>query len=341
MSVTPSPRPGLRPLEDALADLLNDTAALAGVQKVPTFEADGRVLAQDLVSALDVPGHDNTSMDGYAVRVADLAQAAGAPLVVSQRIPAGHFGGPLLPGTVARIFTGAPVPAGADAVVMVAIAQDGMNNLLAQLKSKGIPVVDAINGVTSKDTGVRVLTSPRDEGLRAGQYLAKTLQIEVPKRRTPWLPVVEEAKPVAKGAGKSAPSKAALAWAERQAQHITTQGELQAIRITGAQDDPVQVWLFYPPGFDAKKRYPLLQVIHGGPHTVVGDNWHYRWNNPLFAAGSGKKGDDGHVVAVVNYHGSSSFGHAFLDSITGRWGQLELQDVEPKELPLLQDLSLK
>ncbi|HEX5389856.1 MAG TPA: gephyrin-like molybdotransferase Glp [Burkholderiaceae bacterium] len=123
MSVAPTPRPGLRPLEDALADLLNDTAALAGVQQVPTFEADGRVLAQDLVSALDVPGHDNTSMDGYAVRVADLAQAAGAPLVVSQRIPAGHFGGPLLPGTVARIFTGAPVPAGADAVVMQEEAQ--------------------------------------------------------------------------------------------------------------------------------------------------------------------------------------------------------------------------
>lgn len=123
MSATPSPRPGLRPLEDALADLLNDTAALAGVQQVPTFEADGRVLALNLASALDVPGHDNTSMDGYAVRVADLAQAAGAPLVVSQRIPAGHFGGPLLPGTVARIFTGAPVPAGADAVVMQEEAQ--------------------------------------------------------------------------------------------------------------------------------------------------------------------------------------------------------------------------
>ncbi len=112
-------------------------------------------------------------------------------------------------------------------------------------------------------------------------------------------------------------------------------GRHEAIRITGAQDDPVQVWLFYPPGFDAKKRYPLLQVIHGGPHTVVGDNWHYRWNNPLFAAGSGKKGDNGHVVAVVNYHGSSSFGHAFLDSITGRWGQLELQDVEAATTELL------
>lgn len=80
------------------------------------------------------------------------------------------------------------VAGGANAVVMVAIARDGMNNLLASLKAKGIPVVDAINGVSSKDTGVRVLTSPRDEGLRAGQYLAK----KHPKGSAPvklaWLP---------------------------------------------------------------------------------------------------------------------------------------------------------
>ncbi|MBI3368808.1 MAG: S9 family peptidase [Burkholderiales bacterium] len=91
--------------------------------------------------------------------------------------------------------------------------------------------------------------------------------------------------------------------------------------VTGAQGDPVQVWVFYPPGFDPKKKYPLLQVIHGGPHTAVGDNWHYRWNNKVFAS-------EGYVVAVVNYHGSSSFGYAFKDSITHRWGELELQDVE-------------
>ncbi len=105
-------------LEDALAQLLAAASPVADTEVVPTFEADGRVLAEDVLSALDVPGHDNTSMDGYAVRVADLQAAAGAALPVSQRIPAGHFGAALLPGTVARIFTGAPVPAGADAVVM-------------------------------------------------------------------------------------------------------------------------------------------------------------------------------------------------------------------------------
>lgn len=124
-------------------------------------------------------------------------------------------------------------------------------------------------------------------------------------------------------------------------------GTHEAIRITGALGDPVQVWLFHPPGFDPKKRYPLLQVIHGGPHTAVGDGWHYRWNNPLLAAGGGEaakgkagkargKAERGQVVAVVNYHGSSGFGHAFLDSITHRWGQLELQDVEAATTALLQ-----
>ena len=105
----------LRPLDDALADLLAGVEPLASIEHVSSFDADRRVLAQDLVSALHVPGHDNSAMDGYAVRTADLG---GQPLPVSQRIPAGHFGQPLQPGTVARIFTGAPVPAGADAVVM-------------------------------------------------------------------------------------------------------------------------------------------------------------------------------------------------------------------------------
>ena len=87
------------------------------VQSLSTFDALGRVLAEDVRSGLDVPPADNSSMDGYAMRFADVS-AAGSVLPVSQRIAAGVVGAPLQPGTAARIFTGAQVPFGADAVVM-------------------------------------------------------------------------------------------------------------------------------------------------------------------------------------------------------------------------------
>ena len=80
------------------------------------------------------------------------------------------------------------VAGGADAVMMVAIAQDGMGNLLGQLKKKNIPVVDAINGVSSKDVGARVLTSPRDEGFRAGEYLAQAHPKGGKPVKVGWLP---------------------------------------------------------------------------------------------------------------------------------------------------------
>ncbi|MGL4807735.1 MAG: molybdopterin molybdotransferase MoeA, partial [Giesbergeria sp.] len=113
------------PLDEALAALLARAQPLPGTESVPTLQADGRVLAQDLVSALQVPAFDNSAMDGYALRCADVA-AAGAVLPVSQRIAAGSAGAPLQGGTAARIFTGAPVPPGADAVVMQedCVAQD-------------------------------------------------------------------------------------------------------------------------------------------------------------------------------------------------------------------------
>jgi molybdopterin molybdotransferase len=112
-----TPRAPLRSLDDALAELLGHAHALAGTETVSTFDADGRVLAQDLVSALQIPPQDNSAMDGYAVRLAEIADE-GVVLAVSQRIPAGAVAEPLVPGTVARIFTGATVPAGADAIVM-------------------------------------------------------------------------------------------------------------------------------------------------------------------------------------------------------------------------------
>jgi len=110
-------RAPLKPLDQALDELLAFAAPLTPPQSVSTFEADGRVLAQDLVSSLDVPAHDNSSMDGYALRCADGLDAQTL-LPVSQRIAAGSSGHLLAPGSVARIFTGAPIPPGADAVVM-------------------------------------------------------------------------------------------------------------------------------------------------------------------------------------------------------------------------------
>ncbi|MDL2337910.1 MAG: molybdopterin molybdotransferase MoeA [Pseudomonadota bacterium] len=112
-------RPPLLSLDEALARLMQAVRpfAPAEAQQVSTFEALGRVLADEVRSVVDVPPADNTAMDGYAMRCADV-QSAGVVLPVSQRIPAGAAAAALLPGTAARIFTGAQVPAGADAVVM-------------------------------------------------------------------------------------------------------------------------------------------------------------------------------------------------------------------------------
>jgi molybdopterin molybdotransferase len=112
-------RPAMFTLDEALARLVAGAAplAIAQTQTVSTFEALGRVLAADVASLIDVPPADNSSMDGYALRAGDVS-AAGAELPVSQRIPAGAVGQPLAPGSAARIFTGASMPPGADAVVM-------------------------------------------------------------------------------------------------------------------------------------------------------------------------------------------------------------------------------
>ena len=114
----PAGRGPLISADDALARLLAAVAPLGRVENVSTPDAWGRVLAQDVVSAVHVPPEDNSAMDGYAIRLADLVDGAGTLLPVSQRIVAGRPGQPLAAGTAARIFTGAQVPAGADAVVM-------------------------------------------------------------------------------------------------------------------------------------------------------------------------------------------------------------------------------
>ena len=98
-------------------------------------------------------------------------------------------------------------------------------------------------------------------------------------------------------------------------------GEVREVGVRGALGDEIQVWLTFPSGFAARKKHPVVHVIHGGPHAAAGDSFGYRWNPHVFAA-------PGQVVAQVNYHGSSGFGFAFKDSLIGRQGELELQDIE-------------
>ncbi|MBD8562814.1 molybdopterin molybdotransferase MoeA [Oxalobacteraceae sp. CFBP 8763] len=104
-------------VREALDVLLAAARPVTDLETIPTLDANGRVLAADQLATIDVPSADNTQMDGYAVRAADCVSGE-ATLRVAQRIPAGHVGQPLEPGTAARIFTGALIPPGADAVVM-------------------------------------------------------------------------------------------------------------------------------------------------------------------------------------------------------------------------------
>ncbi len=109
--------PGLISVEQAIDKILSQAIAVDQTETVNILDALNRVLAEDLHSSIDVPGYDNSAMDGYAVRSED-CQTAGTELPVRQRIPAGQVGTKLEQGGAARIFTGAPVPEGANAVVM-------------------------------------------------------------------------------------------------------------------------------------------------------------------------------------------------------------------------------
>lgn len=98
-------------------------------------------------------------------------------------------------------------------------------------------------------------------------------------------------------------------------------GEVREIVVKGFRGEPVQMLVTFPPGFDARRKWPLLQSIHGGPHSAHHDGWHFRWNNQVFAG-------QGYVVVQVNYHGSSGFGQKFIESITGHYGEREMADIE-------------
>ena len=188
MSTTP--RPPLMPLDAALAQLLAAVQPLQATESVVTLEADGRVLARDVVSELHVPPQDNSSMDGYAVRCADMT-ATGAILPVSQRIAAGTSGPALQPGTAARIFTGAPIPAGADAVVMqedCTPLDDKTASGLSQIKVNVAPPTgqwirrageDVARGAVVLTCGQRL--GPAELGLAAGVGMAQLQVVRRPR----------------------------------------------------------------------------------------------------------------------------------------------------------------
>jgi dipeptidyl aminopeptidase/acylaminoacyl peptidase len=97
-------------------------------------------------------------------------------------------------------------------------------------------------------------------------------------------------------------------------------GKVESYQFKGGNDEMVQGWLIFPPDFDPKKTYPLLHLMHGGPHTMVGNGWNPRWHAHAMAA-------PGYVVTWVNRHGSTGFGEAFATSIHNQWGILPTQDL--------------
>jgi dipeptidyl aminopeptidase/acylaminoacyl peptidase len=97
-------------------------------------------------------------------------------------------------------------------------------------------------------------------------------------------------------------------------------GSTESVTYTGADGDEIQMWVHYPPGFDSSKQYPLLMMIHGGPHGAVTDDFHFRWNSQTFASW-------GYVTAWPNFHGSTGFGQEFTDSINPDWATKPYADV--------------
>ena len=165
---------GLLSVDEALERLLAGAHPVAEVEEVPTLQASGRVLAQAQRSSMNVPPMDNSAMDGYAVRTADVPRP-DTRLKVAQKILAGSVGRPLAPGTAARIFTGAPIPPGADAIVMQEFcAQEGDEIVVKKVPSLGEWI--RLTGSVIR-TGGEVLPAgtrlrPQDTGLAASVGVA-------------------------------------------------------------------------------------------------------------------------------------------------------------------------
>ena len=176
-------------LDDALGRLEQGAApfVVTHAEYVSTFDGLGRVLAADVVSLLNVPPEDNSSMDGYALRGADVPRV-GALLPVSQRIPAGVVGQPLQPGTAARIFTGGQVPAGADAIVMQEQCEAVPGDALGSVRVNTVPEPgqwvrrrgeDVLQGAVVLARGTRL--TPQALGLAASVGAASLAVVRRPR----------------------------------------------------------------------------------------------------------------------------------------------------------------
>ncbi|MEO8835528.1 MAG: gephyrin-like molybdotransferase Glp [Caldimonas sp.] len=171
MSAVLQPRPEILSLDDAVGRILARVHAPGAdrAETLSTFDALGRVLAADVRALIDVPPADNSAMDGYALRAAEVA-AVGTVLPISQRIAAGSVGAPLAPGSAARIFTGAQIPPGADAVVMQeqcvvvdsGVRIDAVPRAGQSVRRRG---EDVANGATVLAAGMRL--TPQALGMAA------------------------------------------------------------------------------------------------------------------------------------------------------------------------------
>ncbi len=170
----------LKPLEEALELLLSHAGTVDGTELIAIEKSRGRVLAEAVTSHITMPPWDNSAMDGYAVAVAGLKE--GVQLPISQRIPAGIMGAPLMTGTAARIFTGAPVPENADAVVIQEVCEQvGDSVVINQLPAAGANIrragEDTQEGEEVLSSGIRL--GPQHMGLLASVGVA---QVKVYRR---------------------------------------------------------------------------------------------------------------------------------------------------------------
>jgi len=151
---------------DAIAHMLAAITPIAEIETIPLAWALGRVVASPVISQIQVPGWDNSAMDGYAIRHSDL-RAVNGRLPIAQRIPAGSAAAPLAPGTAARIFTGAPVPEGADTVVLQEVCERSDDAVVVPLDCQ--PGANIRRAGEDIDAGAQILAA----GTRLGpQHIA-------------------------------------------------------------------------------------------------------------------------------------------------------------------------